>query len=314
MARLLKEKNGDLYYKELNLEKDPEKLKTLLNDTRWDILKILAEKPSYPAEISKKLDIHEQKVYYHIKQLKKSGIIKLERKEERGGSLAKYYSVKDYAFALELPFGDEKLLDFPVEKKSERLREFLKPFIRNGKVNCNIVVGSPDPHGPHQVRGRDGHFAVDLALLLGQYGSLPSGFATKQDVEVKAESSFKENLILVGGPLTNTITAKINNYLPVRFESEQFPYRKLISDKTGKKYKEENTGIISKIPNPEDPEKSILVVAGVRLSGTRASVLALTEFKEELLEEYNKEDSWARVFQGKDMDGDGKVDSLEFLE
>ena len=314
MARIIKERNGDLYYKDVNLQEDPEKFKNLLNETRWSILKILAEKPSYPARIAEKLDIHEQKVYYHIKKLKESGIIELERKEERGGSLAKYYSIKDYAFALELPFGDERLLDFPVREESNNLKDFLNPFIRNGRVDCNIVVGSPDPHGPHQVRGRDGHYAVDLAMILGQYGSLPDQFTTKQDVEIKAENSFGENLILVGGPLTNTVTAEINNYLPVRFESERFPYRKIISDKTGEKYQEENAGIIAKIKNPENKDKSILVVAGVRFSGTKASVIALTRFSEELLENYSGEDSWARVVLGKDMDGDGKVDSVEFLE
>lgn len=314
MARLVKEKKGKLFYKDIKITEDPDKLKAVLNETRWEILKLISEKPLYPALIADKLDLHQQKVYYHIKQLKKADIIEVERKEEKGGSLAKFYTVKDYAFALELPFGDERLVDFPLSDSSDQFKKLIWPFVNNGRVNCNFVVGSPDPHGPHQVRGRDGHFAVDLALSFGQYGSLPEEFTTMLDVEVTAEKEFDQNLVLVGGPLTNTLTSKVNNYLPVKFEKEHFPYRELISEKTGEHYQEENTGVIAKIPNPEAEDKFILVLAGTRFSGTRAAVLALTRFQDQLLETYQGEDSWARVVLGKDMDGDGTVDAVNFLE
>ena len=38
------------------------KLKPLLSETGWRIVSLLREKPSYPAEIAKKLNLHEQKV------------------------------------------------------------------------------------------------------------------------------------------------------------------------------------------------------------------------------------------------------------
>ncbi|MFB6215856.1 MAG: ArsR/SmtB family transcription factor, partial [Candidatus Aenigmatarchaeota archaeon] len=158
MAKLLKNRDGNTYVKDVKLEENPEKLKGLLNDTRWEILKLLAERPRYPAEIADKLDIHEQKVYYHIKQLKKGGIIEVSDRVHRGGAVAKYYRLKDYGFAFELPYGDEKLMDFPVREESEEVRNFLHPFIQNGELNTKIVVGSPDPHGPHQTRARDGHY------------------------------------------------------------------------------------------------------------------------------------------------------------
>ena len=82
------------------------------------------------------------------------------------------------------------------EEKSV-LKDFLYPFVFAGKINCKIVVGSPDPHGPYQVRGRDGHYGIDLALFLGQYGSIPDKFSTKLDVDVKAEKADKDNLILI---------------------------------------------------------------------------------------------------------------------
>ncbi|MFB6089357.1 MAG: ArsR/SmtB family transcription factor, partial [Candidatus Aenigmatarchaeota archaeon] len=186
MAELIKEKNGNHYTKEVKLVKNPGELKGLLNEIRWKILKLIAERPMYPAEISKKLKIHEQKVYYHIKQLQKNGIIKVKEKEERGGALAKYFTVEDYAFALDLPYGDEKILDFPVQRKVNNLSRFLNPFLQNGKINGKIIVGSPDPHGTHQVRARDGHYAAQLALILGRHFTF-SDFVVKIDIDILAE-------------------------------------------------------------------------------------------------------------------------------
>lgn len=314
IARLIKKKDGNYYVKDVVLEEHPEKLKGLLNKTRWDILKMLAERPRYPAEMAKKLGVHEQKVYYHIKQLRKNGLIEVDSTSEKGGALAKYYSVKEYGFALELPYGDEKLMDFPIQEQNKKVTQFLTPFIKNGELNAKIVVGSPDPHGPNQTRARDGHYANDLSFFLGQYATAPEVFSTKLDVDVKAEKDYRANLICIGGPLTNMVTDKFNRYLTVRFESEKFPYRKMTSKKTGKDYVEDSVGAIQKIVNPEDQEKRVLVLSGVRYVGTKASVLALSHYPGEVLESYNGEDNWACVVKGKDMDGDGKIDDIEVLE
>ncbi|RLJ02447.1 MAG: hypothetical protein DRP11_03005 [Candidatus Aenigmatarchaeota archaeon] len=315
MAWLIKKVGDKFYSKDIRVVKDPEKLKGLFNRTRWKILEMLAERPRYPAEIAKELGIHEQKVYYHIKQLQNSGIIKIRDKRERGGALAKYFSLEDYGFALELPYGDEKLADFPVQKEPENLKEFLYPFVQNAQLTACIVVGSPDPHGPHQVRARDGHYGIDVALFLGHYASMPERFSVSLDIDVIAEKRWtEENLILIGGPLTNILTDKFNPSLPVKFESEKFPFRKLISEKTGEEYTDDSCGIIAKIPNPENPEKSVMVLAGIRFIGTKSAVLGFTRFTKEVLKDYSGEEKWACVVRGMDMDGDGKVDSVEVLE
>lgn len=314
MARLIKERNEKLYAKEVLLEDNPEKLKALTDKTRWKILNLLAERPRYPASIAKELGIHEQKVYYHMNVLEKNDLVKVKGKQEKGGAVAKYYTLKNYGFALELPYGDEKLVDFPLQRQDKNLKNFLHPFVSNGKLNAKVVVGSPDPHGPYQVRSRDGHFAVDLALFLGQYASVKDGFSTKLDVNVKAENSYEENLILVGGVLTNLITQEVNPYLPIKFNLEKFPFREITSEKTGKNYTEDSCGVIAKIPNPDKMGKSVLTLAGVRYRGTRSAILALTKFHNKILKDYEGEDNWARVIKGKDMDGDGKVDEIEILE
>lgn len=313
MAWLVKEREGERYYKDLNVEDSPESLKGLLNDTRWEILKLFAERPRYPAEVAEELGMHEQKVYYHVRKMEEEGMIEVEEREEKSGAVAKYYTVTDHAYALELPYGDERLADFSLSEEPEQLREFLHPFVSNGEVEAEVVVGSPDPHGPHQVRSRDAYLASDLSLFLGQYGS-SEGMKTREDVEVKGSEDFSGNMILIGGPLTNLVTGEFNPRLPVKFETENFPFREVVSESTGKVYDEDSHGFIAKAPNPEDPGSYVLVVAGVRLKGTRAAVMALTQESEKVLEDYEGEDKWGAIVQGRDMDGDGEIDEVEVLE
>lgn len=313
-SRLLKEKGGKLFLKTVRLEQEPGKLRAVLDPTRWRILGLLAEHSTYPAELAKRLGLHEQKVYYHIKQLENAGLIKIINKQEFGGALAKFYVPTEFAFALELPFGDERLATFPMKTENPKLKRFLFPLVANGKLNAEIVVGSPDPHGPHQVRARDGHLAADVALFLGQFCALPQNTATRIDADVKAEKTIGKNMILIGGILTNVITADVNHHMPVRFQTERFPFRGIVSERTGKIYEEEDIGVVVKAVNPFNKEKSILVLAGNSYNGTVAAILALTRKTEDTLASYKNEDRWARIVQGIDMDGDGRVDEIKILE
>lgn len=314
MKTLIKEREGKLYAREVFTESDPARLKAILDPIRWQILKSLAEKPKYPAQIAKELRIHEQKIYYHMKQLVSSGIVKVEGKEERGGALAKYFSLTGHAFVLELPGGEEVLTDVPMKIGNRKLKKFLYPIVNNGKLDASVVVGSPDPHGPHQVRARDNHYAVELALFMGQFASLPDKLSVKLDVDVNIEKRHDENLVVIGGILTNMMTFQINPYLPARFEGEHFPFRQIQSSRTGKTYKDDECGIIAKIVNPFDREKSIIFLAGTRYSGTQAAIIGLTRQTEKVLAKYDGEDNWACVVKGLDLDGDGKIDSVEVLE
>ena len=313
-AKLMKEKNGHIYTKTIKLENNPENLKGLLNNQRWEILKLITERPTYPAEIAKRLKIHEQKVYYHIKQLEMNGIIKVISKVEKKGALAKFYAPVAYGFALDLPHGEEKLIDFPKSDQPDNLKQFLYPHISNGKLNSTIVVGSPDPHGPHQVRSRDGHYAIELGLFLGQFSSTRPEFSARLDVDIKAENKTSTNLILVGGILTNIITKELNPHLPIRFLEDKFPYRSIYSEITNKTYPDDNIGIISKIVNPNNTDKSIILIAGNTNGGTKAAIIAFTRYTDKILAKYAGEDNWGVLVRGFDMDGDGKIDSIKVIE
>lgn len=305
--------------KEISVMRDQQKLKMILGKLSWKILALLAEKEMYPLEVARQLRVHEQRVYYHIRKLAKAGAITVVREEKKKGATAKYYKTVSPAFGIEFPQGYKTTQTHSLLAASEQIQNFFHEFIsKNGAFDGKIVVGSPTPHGPFKTSARDGHYAAHLTFFLGQFAKMPTEFAIKLDVDVKAEKEEKNNLILVGGPGTNLLTQEINEYLPVKFtmqsSSEGFLLGGMVSRKTSRVYTADAAGLIAKIANPWDATKRIIVLAGNKGVGTKACVLALANFWKKTLQEYRGEGDFAVVIQGFDLDGDGKVDSVEVLE
>jgi DNA-binding transcriptional ArsR family regulator len=305
--------------KEIVIMEDPQKLRMILGGISWKILLALSEKEMYPLQLARKLGIHEQKVYYHIRKLAEAGAIVVVREEEKKGATAKYYQPVSAAFGIELPQEYRATTRVSVLSMDKNLREFFKEFIKKDEsFEGKIVVGSPIPHGPFKTSARDGHYSSYLTFFLGQFVRMPDEFAIKLDVDMKAEKEERSNLILVGGPGTNVLTQEINDNLPIKFHmqpSEQgFLLGGMVSKRTSINYTADTAGLIAKIINPWDSSKSIIVLAGNKAVGTKACVLALTNFWKKTLRNYRGEDTFATVIQGFDLDSDGKVDSIEVLE
>jgi DNA-binding transcriptional ArsR family regulator len=257
------------------------------------ILFAISKKPSYAKEISKLLKEDEQKIYYHIRNLEKNGLIKITRKKDIGGSVAKIYSLTKPSFFVK--FGE-----FEEGKKIPKENIFLDPFIREGKINSLIVVGSPDPHGPEKARARDAYYAIDLALFLGTFLHTTTD-AVSLDIELRKDD-LKNNLIIIGGVVTNKISKMINEKIPVRFDRKN----NIHSSLSRKTYRGDDIGIIIKSKNPFDKTKHILLLAGKRQSGTKASIIAVTK-KLNLLKNFS-------VVEGIDTDYNGVVDDAKVLE
>ena len=313
MAIVIDQKNG----KTLSLATrllEPKQLKVALSPLAWKILKILAEKPSYPKEIGTRLKMNEQNIYYHIRNLERSGLIEKLKEEKKHGALAKFYTLTDYAFTILLKPLEESQKVFHIKKE---YKNFLEPFILDGRLNALIIMGSPEPHGLAKARAKDGLFATDLGLFLGTFLNYKPELFTKLDTEVK-EEDLKNNLILIGGPGVNFITAKVNSKLPIKFEKikdqENF-YSGFHSSVSDKNYYEEGYGLIVKAKNPFDKSKDILVIAGRRMSGTRAAILAFLQKFDEICKGNSYDPKvFARIVEGIDKDNDGVIDSIEFLE
>ena len=316
---LLHKKAGEQKVKEIAIFDDPHKLKMILNRLSWRILLAMSKREMYPLEIAKALRIHEQKVYYHIRKLVHAGAISITRQENKKGEVAKYYKPVSTAFGIELPQGYRTIKKLSPLDLGDQIQRFFNGFIRrDGKFAGKIVVGSPAPHGPFKTSARDGHYASQLSFFLGQFIEIPDEFAIKLDVDVKAEKEEKNNLILVGGPGTNLLTQEVNEYLPVKFNMKPskggFLLGGLMSERTGKIYTGYAMGIVAKIVNPWSHSKRIIVLAGNKTVGTKACVIALTRFWKKTLRNYKDKEIFARVVEGFDLDGDGKVDSIEVVE
>lgn len=317
--KLLLQDNGkNQEVKEITIMKDSQKLKNILGGLSWKILYLLSQQEMYSLEISKQLGIHEQKVYYHIRKLAKSGAIIVTKEEKKKGATAKYYKTASSAFGIEFPQGYKKIQNLCLLSLDNLLQDFFKEFLIDGTFTGKIVVGSPQQHGPFKTSARDGHYAAHLAFFLGQFVKVPAEFAVKLDVDVKVEKEEKNNLILVGGPGTNLLTQEINEYLPIKFimqsNDQGFLLGGLSSKRTMQNYTSDMTGLVAKITNPWDKSKAIIVLAGNKAVGTKACVIAITNFWKTTLKKYTGEDNFATVIQGFDLDGDGKVDSIEVRE
>ena len=252
---LLQDDGSTQKVKEISIMRDAQKLKMILGKLSWKMLTMLSEEEMYPLEIARKLGVHEQKVYYHIRKLAKAGAITVKREEKKKGATAKYYKAVSPAFGIEFPKGYKTIQSLSLLSMDEQIQRFFNDFV-NGKgvLEGKIVVGSPTPHGPFKTSARDGHYAAYLTLFIGQFAKMPTDFAIKLDVDVKAEKEEKNHLILVGGPGTNLLTQEINDYLPVKFNMQSsdqgFLLGGLSSKKTSRVYTTDATGLIAKIVNP----------------------------------------------------------------
>ena len=284
----------------------PEIIKALSDETRRNIVEEIGSGEAYPSEVAKELGLSKQKAYYHFNKLKDAEIIEESRSEEKSGGTATYYTLKSKAYYLLLSDIEEGL---PVQDISESTAEFLQPLVSDGELKGKIVVGSPDQHGPDQVRARDGHLAGEIGLEIGRYCDT-EGRSISLDTEVFRSKAFEENMVLVGGVLTNTVTKKFNDEFPAHFSGEEFPYREISTPNST--YSEASIGVVARTEHPEDSGKALFLVAGIRNQGTEAAVRAFKNL-EDITEDYSGGDYY-KIVRGLDMDGDGEVDSYEVVE
>jgi len=275
------------------------------------ILRLLAKGPNYPSSIARELRLYHQAVYYHMKSLEKAGLVqRVSQKTVRGGK-AQLYALASDGYAIEFDVKGEEFAPPAGLSRSARLGRFLKEFVsEEGQLDGWIVVGSPEAHGPNRTQGRDGHYAIQLGFALGQFVGLPRTFPVKLDVDLKTEKLQGSNLLVVGGPRTNVISAELNHYMPVRFSEESF-FGSIV-DATGRKYLSEFDSVLTKIRNPWEPSKVCVIAAGLSGAATKAAIIGLTNMAEQVLAGYSEQGGdFAVVLHGLDMDGDGKVDSVE---
>jgi DNA-binding transcriptional ArsR family regulator len=314
------EKNGSRLKLNARLVDSIEPLKPLMNGKAWMIFRELVKRESYPAEIAKKLGLGQQEAYYYINKLKAAGLAKVVKKEERQGGLAKFYAASDNCFAL-VPALDEigRKEAFSVitgEEKSigKNIQAFFEPFISRGELNAKIVVGAPDLHGEFRARARDAHLAVELAGFLGTLSKKSRVPLVCLDTMARTLKEENSNLIVIGGPITNSLSRQVNPHLSVSFKQKNAQWV-IESGNSGKEFTEDNIGIVEKIRHPFFESRSILFIAGKRNAGTRAAILSIIQNTEEIAKSSRfSEKRTAHVVEGLDLDSDGEIDAAELRE
>ncbi len=288
-------------------ELQPKDTRHISSPLAISILELLSHKPMYSLEIANKLGVHEQKVYYHMRNFKRAGLVEVFREESRQGAVARYYKLSKPAFAFRFQdFENTHKVDYRSDSP------YLRPFISDGQLDALVIVGSPDPHGPEKARSRDGYYAIDLGLFFGTFLNSVTRFHVKLDTEVHNDE-LNQNLILIGGPIVNKITERANRHLPIRFEKEH--HWSIYSTFSKNRYPADEAGLIVSIRNPFNASKHLLVVAGKRYSGTRAAIIAfLKHFREIESGNIHDRNVHAKVVEGTDMDSDGIIDDVEFRE
>ncbi len=293
---------------------DPKVAQLLLQPTRWKILTELSHGEKCAKDLAEIFHSSEQVMCYHLRELENAGLVVLERTEKKRGATAKYYRAEEKAIAI-IPQrrSSSTASQEPIEETlSEPASKMLEPFISKGNFNGHIVLGSPDAHGIFSSRARCGDRATDLALFIGSLLPVTRESVVRLDTELSQQESAR-NLIVVGGPRVNTVTMTANEFLSITYELTG--RNMMISRLSGRSYAGEEEGAVQLINNPNNQDSKMFVIAGNSYLGTRAAVLAFIKYTDEIARgnTMNRK-AIARVVTGIDVNSDGLVDDVQFLE
>ena len=104
-------------------------LETLLTGTKWEIIEILANKPSFPLELAKKLNTTIANISQQLRLLQTAGLIKKQRTgSAKPGKPRMLFSLSNnYAFItiMSKDFAKKKLIKIS-KKQKEALKQLIK--------------------------------------------------------------------------------------------------------------------------------------------------------------------------------------------
>ncbi|MBN6885999.1 DNA-binding transcriptional ArsR family regulator [Cytobacillus horneckiae] len=110
--------------KSISIIETYDQLKAISDPLRTKMLIYLVEQPHTGHMLAKELNLSRAKILYHLRELEKHRIIKLVKKEERGGNILKYYQAVARGF---IPA--DHLLSY-VESKEATRQSFLEVIDR----------------------------------------------------------------------------------------------------------------------------------------------------------------------------------------
>ena len=305
---ILKTDSGEYFVNDTKIIQDGKTLKEVTNEASIAAAIALGKHPMTAEGVAKALKVSKKSALRILNNLRDAGIVDAAEMRQKKPEKAQYVRKTN---SLSFQYSDAHVKLNLREKgiDDEQTAKFYRKFIKDGRFDGYICVGSTDPHGEYKAVSRDTHYALYLSMFLGQFVDLPKAFPIVLDTDVIAKNLFKNNLIVVGGPVTNLVTRDINMHLPVKFVKEE---GWTLKDRNGI-HSRDYEGVVESIKNPFDKTKDIILFGGVRHIGTLAAILAGTKFNRLTFRDYNEERAWSVLVRGYDIDGDGEIDSVEMM-
>lgn len=265
----------------------------LSHEMRWRIMKLLIQgEPLYAKQLAEVLKVSESKIHYHLAQLRKAGLIKM----------IGFHSIKQGRAKLLEPIAKHfilSLVDHQIQQSELAFQKiFVNRFYYLGNFNTQIVVGSSVPHGKYDAISRDGHLVGELCWYLGAHTSLKQFYDNENLVVTDLQYNEKKmknipNLILIGGHITNELTAKYNSVLKNKF-NVYFTENRIYSRE--REFYRPEEGLLAIFKNPADLSKWILILAGVRSLGTKSAIFSIIN---NCVEVFSDEDEFVTVIKGE---------------
>lgn len=128
---------------------DLETLKAVSTPFRQSLMKLMAEKPRTVKEMARELDMPPSRLYYHINQLEKHGIIRVVKTQLVSGILEKHYQISARAFrvdrALLAPGSEQEIaaIETVLQSTFEVAEEEIQRGLRSGAIDMTRVSPAP---------------------------------------------------------------------------------------------------------------------------------------------------------------------------
>jgi hypothetical protein len=256
---------------------------------------LIRDKTLYAKSIANILELSEQKVHYHLTMLRKEGLIIPTKVIHIKRGRAKLFKPVSGNFLLSL---EKYESDLSVTAFSRLFENF---FVSEGQFTAEIVVGSAEPHGKYDAISRDGYLAGDLCLYIGNHLPLQKRTTIHHFVNTDLDyernrGKYEGNLILIGGHITNTLTSYFNDALKSKF-GFFFVENRIVGFED--EYIHPAHGMIARFRNPEKKSSWILILAGVRSLGTRATIYSIIS---DCCDIFGRGDEFITILKGESQD------------
>ncbi len=161
---------------------------------------------------------------------------------------------------------DNHILVFPIKNILENMKD-LKFNEINQRSDWLLTYGALKKHGPFHREGTliDKGVAESINKeIFADHGTL------LQDTEVSEKLLKENNIVAIGGPLSNSLTAYCNSQAPIqvtRIERYGLPDKAIYMIDKNKLFTSRSCGVIELIPNPWNPLKVVLIIMGLHRDG-----------------------------------------------